>query len=239
MTELLVALILLLAAVVQGASGFGSGLVAMALLPLVVPLKSAIAVSAVLGIILNSMLAWRLRAHIDRAEVVPLAVAALVGIPFGVVFLHRVEPKLVMATLGAVLVLYSGWSLLARGRPEPVARGWAWLAGLVGGLIGGAFNTAGPPILVYATRQAWPRDVFRANLQTVFVVTGVSGLIGYAMTGMVTSYTLWLDLVGLPVLVVGGIAGQRIGDRVDQHAFRRAVLVALALMGLSYLSRLF
>lgn len=239
MVELLVAAVLFVAAVVQGLSGFGSGLVAMALLPLIIDVKSAIAVSAVIGVVLNGLLAWRLRSHIERSEVLPLAVSAVVGIPFGVAFLHRMDVRVVMATLGIVLVLYASWGLVSSAtEARPVSRRWAWVAGLFGGLLGGAFNTSGPPILLYATRQPWSRDAFRANLQAVFVATGIAGLVGYAWMGIVTRSTLTLDLIGLPALVLGGLLGQELGGRVNPAIFRRGVLVVLLLMGLGYVARM-
>lgn len=240
MTEGLVAVIFFLAAFVQGLSGFGSGLVSMALLPLFMGVQQAVAVSSVIGVMITVSFAIRLRAHTDRAEVAPMALAGLLGVPVGLWLLHSLDAGLVTGLLGAVLCTHASWSLLRGDRQgRTLARGWAVLAGALGGALSGAFNTSGPPVLVYATLRHWPRDVFRANLQTFFTVTGTLSLIGFATTGLITWQTLRLDAIALPAVVLGAWGGNRLSARVDPIAFRRGVLVALLAMGAYYIVRLF
>ena len=239
MIEGLVTAVFLLAAFVQGLSGFGSGLIAMALLPLFMSLQQAVAVSAVVGMLLNLTFAFQLRAHADYREVAPMALAGLLGVPMGLWLLHSVDSRLVTGLLGLVLCGHASWSLLRRGQASrPLGRRWALLAGGIGGALSGAFNTAGPPVLVYATLRDWPRDNFRANLQTFFSVTGTLSLIGFSLTGLVTAQTLRLDAFALPAVALGAWLGNRLCKRIDPLAFRRGVLVALLAMGGYYIVRL-
>ncbi len=212
----------------------------MALLPLFMDVREAVAISAVVGMVLNLGFTIRLWPHVNRREVLPMAVAAVVGVPLGLWFLHSVDTMLVTATLGLVLCCHAIWSLWRGGaEARRLKRGWAVLAGGLGGALSGAFNTAGPPVLVYATLRNWPRDVFRANLQAFFSVTGALSLAGFASTGLVTRQTLWIDLLVLPAVGAGAWVGHRLSARVDPVAFRRGVLVALLVMGGHYIVRLF
>jgi uncharacterized protein len=224
-------------ALVQGIAGFGGSLVAMALLPLVWEIRTAVGVSTVFGIVLTMFLAFQLRAHMQRAEIVPMVVAGAVGVPLGVSFLHGVEVRWVIATLGVILLVHAGWSLVGHKAGARVGRWAAPLAGFVGGMLSGAFSTAGPPALMYATARNWPRDTFRANLQAFFLSTSTFSLVGFVMTDVVTLDTMRINLTLLPALALGGWLGHRISGRIDQERFRRGVLVALLLMGCNYLFR--
>ena len=227
-----------LAGFVQGLSGFGSGMVAMALLPLVWPVDQAVAVAAVFGMGLNVAFSIHLRAHGDWREVVSLAVPAVAGVPIGLWFLHHADGRLATGALGAVLVVFAAWSLLHRAAVRPLGRIWAWLAGLAAGVLSGALNTAGPPTLIYATLRGWQRDAFRANMQLFFTAVGAFTVIGFAATGLITSATLQLNLMLALPLAVGAWLGNRLCSRVDQLTFRRGVLLALLAMGTWYLLRL-
>lgn len=239
MTLLVAGLVFLLAAFVQGLSGFGSGLVAMGLLPLFWDLEQAVAVSSVFGVMLNLSLAWKLRAHARPREVAPMVLAALAGVPVGLWFLHSVDPRLVKGALGLVLVSHAVFSL---SRPAAGAmttsRPVAALAGLVGGALSGAFNTSGPPVLVYATLRGWPPATFKANLQAYIGVTALTSMTGFALTGLITRETLQANLLLAPALIAGGVLGHRASRHIDQALFRRGVLVALLFMGAWYLSGL-
>ena len=226
-----------LSGLVQGIGGFGGSLVAMALLPLVWPVRTAVGVSAVFGIILTSALAVRLRGHIQWREVGPVIGAALIGVPVGVYFLHAVPESWVVGALGGILLLHGSWSLLSAGGSRHVGAWVAPIAGFAGGALSGAFSVAGPPILVYATSRGWDRDTFRASLQAIFLATSALSLVGFVATDVVTWDTAQTNVALLPALLVGGWLGNAVSHRVPPDKFRVGVLVALLLMGGNYLMR--
>jgi len=240
MVELLpVALIFLLSGAVQGFTGFGGGLVSMALLPLLWSVKASVAVVGIFSLALTSGLAWTWREHIDRKEVLPIASTAILGVPLGVWSLHRLNETLVIGVLGAVLVAHATWSLWGRApREEPsVSRKWGPLAGFLGGVLSGAFNTSGPPVIVYGAERGWVKDRFRATLQAYFLLTTVLSTVGYVSTGIITTESLKLNAMLLPALVLGAWAGQHGSKFVNPEAFRKLVLWALLGMGLFYTAR--
>lgn len=219
---------------VQGIGGFGGSLVAMALLPLVWDVRQAVGVSAVFGIVLTLALAVELRSKMQAAEIGPVVAAGAVGVPIGVYFLHALPEQAVVGALGCILLLHGAWNLFGGERKSAVGRWAAPIAGLFGGALSGAFSTAGPPILVYATARQWPKDTFRANLQAIFLSTSALSLIGFVATDVVTATTVKSNLVLLPALMLGGWLGNRLSGRVPQQRFRTGVLVALVLMGGKY-----
>ena len=82
-----------LAGIVQGTVGFGFGLVAMSTLPLWMDIKEAVPVVALLCLVVNATLTWRLRAHLSWSRIGPLLLGSLAGVP-AESFIRYAGPKL-------------------------------------------------------------------------------------------------------------------------------------------------
>lgn len=237
--DLLIGGIVLLAALTQGVIGFGFGLVAMSVLPRLLPLPSAVAFVAVYGVVVSALGFWRYRRGLRVREVVPMVLAAALALPLGVYGLSRLDPDLCTRVLGVVISLYALWSLLDRGeavRPSlPIRRIWAWPAGFSAGLLGGAFATGGPPVIAYATARRWSPAAFKGTLQCFFMCSTLMHLGLLAGHGILGPDTLARNLIYAPLIPVGAWVGAHYGDRLHPVLFRRIVLTALLLLGLSYL----
>ena len=81
MTILLVGLIVFLAAFTQSLSGFGSALVAMALMPAVIGIRLATPLVAVLILVLEIVLIIRYRQSLDVQAIWRVVLAAVIGTP--------------------------------------------------------------------------------------------------------------------------------------------------------------
>jgi uncharacterized membrane protein YfcA len=61
----------------------------------------------------------------------------------------------------------------------------------------------------------------------VFAGTSVLSLIGFAVAGHVNTQSIWIGLIGLPIVQLGWYAGNAIFSRIDPELFRKVVLAAL------------
>lgn len=225
-----------LAAFVQGAMGFGFGLVAMATLPLLLGVKATVPVVAGFGILLNILLLSQLRDALSGARIGPLILGGVVGTPIGVTFLKQADPALLLSVLGVMLVVFAAW-LGRKGAVADRPAGWGVLAGVISGMMGGAFNTGGPPVVAYTSSKPWtPREI-RATLQGFFFLQGSLQLTLFALNGMLTRDSLWTNAVLLPALAVGALAGDRLSDRLPPAQFRLLIRVGLAILGVVMLAR--
>lgn len=235
--------LLLVAGFTQGATGFGFGLVMMSVLPHVFDVREAVPLVSVFGLVMTVTMLWRYRAFVDPRRFLPVLAGVVVGTPIGVLYLRSIDPRVVTGTLGALLLVYGATSLVAEYRARDavpgvrIGRRWGPLAGLFGGLIGGAFNTGGPPIIVYATARGWEAGTFKANLQVLFLVNTTTQIVLFASWGMLTPEILRLDLIGMPALLAGMALGMWASTRLDARHFRRVVLALLVVFGIAYLVR--
>jgi hypothetical protein len=237
--ELAVAAIVLLAAFTQGAIGFGFGLVAMGILPLVVDELVAIPMVAVYSLLVAGMIAWRERHFLSWRRLAPPLVGVLLGVPVGLLFLAQADPKYIRLALGVFLVLYCLWSLLVslRAGQRAVEDGWGYVAGLASGVLGGAFNTGGPPLVVYATLKNWDKDAATSTLQVLFAITSVIAIGGHIAADRMTEDVVRIILILLPVVGLGVWLGGRVYNRIDQATFRKGMLALLFVAGLVFINK--
>ena len=184
---LLVAGSFFLAIFVQSLVGFGSALIAMPLLISILGLKVAVPLFAVVALIFESILVFYYRASLSPEVVLKLGIPAAVGIPLGVVGLRAVNEALLLGILGLVVIGYALYSLLNLRFPELRSSYWAYGSGFIGGLLGGAYNTSGPPVILYADSQRWPAAEFKGNLQGFFIINGIVAVLSHGLAQNLTS----------------------------------------------------
>jgi uncharacterized membrane protein YfcA len=234
------AAIVLFAGFVQGATGFGFGLVVMAVFPLLLSVPFAVPLVGVLGFVLNPVVLWRYRGALERSKLWPLALGGAVGTPIGIAVLRSTDPTLLRTLLGVILCAYALHGLLGRDRGVGArAPGGLWgvAAGAAGGMLSGAFNTGGPPAIVYAHLCGWTQQIFKATLQAFFLITTGFQVTLFASLGMITRRHLELDALLLGPMLLGVWIGIRASDRLDRERFRNLVLVALLVMGAVFVVR--
>jgi uncharacterized membrane protein YfcA len=223
------------AAFVTGLAGFAFGIVAASVwLHFLTPAQAAALIVA-FGLIVQGAAVWKLRRSIKWARLMPFLVGGAIGVPIGGEVLRWASPASLRIGVGAILVLFSLYSLL---RPKLASAAGAGRTadgaiGVVNGMIGGATGLAGIVAVIWCSARGWPpaeqRAVFQPSGVAVFLMTAL----WLGGTGMIRPDTGWLFLIGLPALALGTWAGLKAFGHLDEAAFRRVVLLLLLVSGLS------
>ena len=227
----IVVAILFVSTFIRSALGFGDALVAMPLLAMAVgvttatPIVAFAASTIAITILLKD---WR---EVDVRSTWRLVVSSLVGIPFGLVLLKFAPEFWVKIVLGVFLILYGIYNLLAPRLPTIENQRWSYLFGFVAGVLGGAYNANGPPVVIYGTLRRWPPEKFRATLQGCFVLTGLMIVAGHGIAELWTPLVLKLYLVALPAILVAVYLGEKLNRRIPREKFSRLVYVFLVVIG--------
>jgi uncharacterized membrane protein YfcA len=245
MVEGWVCVILFLATLTHGLSGFGLALVAVPLLQLVVSLRVATPlISLVSGMTVVAM-ALRYRQNLEWGSLLRLAGGATVTIPLGVWAAARWDERWIALILGILLVLYALYGLLGLRLPELVSPHWAWLFGGVSGFLSGMANkglrpanaNGGPPAIIYANCRRWEPERFKGNLQGLFLSNLGTIMLSHTLQGNYTPQVWRLLGLGLPAIVMGFVTGLRLSRWINPVQFRRLVLMSLVGIGLMLLWR--
>ncbi len=215
--------------------GFGMALVAMPLLVTVWGIQTASPAFALLGLTATFINAVRLRGSVTRRDLIYLLIPALIGVPIGVWILNDVNPEIVTRVLGVLLIAYALYSLTGLRLPPVTSQGWAHVFGFSAGILTGAYNAGGPPVVVYGSACAWSPDRFKANMQTFFFLMGVVVVVSHAISRNLTPEVWQIALFALPGLLLGNFAGVRLGRFCPPDLFRKLVLILLIVLGVQLL----
>lgn len=221
-----------LGAFTQSLTGFGVALIAMAILPSLWGLPIATPLVALTGIVLETALLIRYRQSLQMRSIWRLVVASVVAIPFGIYILRQLDERIALFVLGLVIFGYALYALIGFRLPELHHPLWAWLTGLASGMLGGAYNTAGPPIVIYGNCRKWSPQEFRSNLSGFFIVNSVMVVSTHFLSGNITSEVLSVFWWMLPALALGFLAGQSLDRWLNPDVFRKIVLVVLIVLGI-------
>jgi uncharacterized membrane protein YfcA len=217
--------------------GFGAALVAMPLLTLAVGVQVASPLMALIGCLLSLVILMNSWREVDWKGMWQLSLASAVGVPVGLLFLREAYGSAVKAGLGLIVIVFALYRLF---NPKLVAVTHSWLvyvAGFVAGVLGGAYNTAGPPVVVYGSLARWSADRFRATLQGYFLLVGLLILTGHGLAGSLT-WRVWQFFgFSLPVVALGSLAGWYLGRLIPQERFRRYMYVLLLILGITLVAK--
>jgi uncharacterized protein len=225
------AAILAAAYLVRGTAGFGSGLVAVPLLNLMLPLSVVVPVVVLLDYIAALSQGLGNRNNIRWKEILPLIPFSLIGVVIALFFLTRGEALLLSKALGGFVILFALYTLSGYKPKTGVARGWVVLAGISGGMIGTLFATPSPFYATYFNARNLGKEAFRATFATTILMDGAGRLAGYTTSGILTPELLTLAAIALPIMGVFLYIGGHIHTRLTQTAFQRAISVLLMVSG--------
>jgi uncharacterized membrane protein YfcA len=237
--EVLVVSILVLAAFVRGAFGFADALVGMPLLVLLLPTPAASAIMALTSLIMALTilcLEWR---QVEVRASGMLVVTGMVGVPLGIWLAMQIDERYVKGFLGTVLVAFSLWSLRTRNPFILKSDRAAPVFGLVAGVLGGAYNTAGPPLVIFATLRQWSPLRLRAFMQVYSVFGSIWLILMHLGAGNITAQTGSTLITAAPIVIIATLTGRRLTARLATQGFVRAIFVLLTLMGLGLIASSF
>lgn len=196
-------IIFLIGAATRYIFGFGEALVTTPLLLLIAfNSNDAVALIGILGLGLAAPAVVKNYRYIDLKLIIKLVSGAIIGVPFGLIFLKLGNTLMLKYLVGIFLIIYGILNLIKlRPRQKSRFKIPVFVAGLFSGFMGGAINTHGAPIAIYGQLAKWPTQYLRANLQTYFGIIGLVIVLGQGLSG------LWNFRVGLDlILLLPGVA---------------------------------
>lgn len=222
----------ILSGAVRGFSGFGSALIyvplASALYGPQVGAATFLLTDFVTGIVF-SLGVWR---QAVWREVIPLAVTAVIAAQFGTLILQYADPMWLRWTMTAlvlviVVVLSTGWRY--HGRPMLIV---TLLVGLAAGLLGGAVQISGPPVVLFWLSSMASAAVVRANFVVFFAIMAAALIVTYLWAGLLTPEVIALGAIAGPLHILAMFAGAKLFHFASEITYRRVAYVIITLAAL-------
>ena len=223
-----------LAGAVKGVTGMGLPTVAMGLLGALMAPVLAAALLIVPSFVTN---VWQLFAGPAFTALSRRLWLMMLGIVIGTLtgssVMADANARWTTAGLGAVLIVYPGFTLLVKQLSVPKRFEW-WLSpsvGLMTGAITGVTGVFVIPAVPYLQALALSRDELVQSLGLSFTISTIALAAGLARSGAFQIENVTMSSLAVAPALVGMWLGQTIRRSINPQAFRRRFLICLSLLG--------
>lgn len=230
--------VVLVAYLIRGMSGFGSGLLAVPVLAMAYPLTTIVPVVLTLDFIASFILGGSSRKEANWDEIKLLVPFGLVGAMMGVFALMRFPPAPVLLALG-VFVLYFGMRNVLGVKPEGlISTAWAVPAGLVGSGTGALFGTSAPPYIIYLTHRLVDKAAVRATFSCLFIIDGGFRLALLVAAGLLLKQEVQLAILWSMLPMMAGLyLGNKLHIGISTQTMFKIIGVMLVVNGITLIAK--
>lgn len=199
------AAILLVAYFIRGIAGFGSGLIAVPLLALFLPLKFVVPLALLLDFTASLVIGGLHFKQVKWGEIGVLIPFGIVGVVLGTHLLVNLPTGAMLGALAMFVFIFAVRSVLNIRGDKPVSRGWAVPSALTGGTVGALFGTGGPPYVIYLTHRIHDKSDLRATFSALFFFDGLSRIVSFLVAGLLLSAKVWIAYFAALPLMLGAL----------------------------------
>jgi uncharacterized membrane protein YfcA len=220
------ALITLIAAVVNGALGYGFSSITVPLALLFLTNRVLNPALVLVEVVLNGYVLWVNRDALGavRRRMLPIVAGLVPGVVIGTLIVARVQPD--WLKLGTFTLLLPLILLQAAGYRRPIQseRSIGFPFGTGVGLLYSLTTISGPPLALMLNNQGFAKREFRAALGFVRLAEATFTAMAYAYAGLFTRASLGLTPTIVPSLLIGVPVGAWLIRRIDAETFRRVCM---------------
>lgn len=243
MKEILFYLVILLANIIQGITGFAGTILAMPFSIMLVGYDTAKPILNVLGILSGIYVFIGNKKYVNWKEFAKIVAVMSVGIIAGI-FLKGYIPgeKTLFMILGALVIFLAVEGLIkfviAQKKKDKQTREVSKLSNvllILAGLVHGVFVCGGPILIGYLSKRIEDKRTFRATISTVWIFLNSMILVSDIYIGMWNLEVARQQLISIPFLFAGMFIGSKLYKIMSQKAFLILTYVLLFISGISLL----
>ena len=215
--------ITLLAAIVNGALGYGFSSITVPVALLFLANRVLNPALVLIEVVLNAYVLWVNREAFGRVwrRVMPVIVGLVPGVILGTAIVAQVNPAWLRFVTFLVLLPLILFQAAGYRRPIKSERS-AWL--VFGGGLGVLYSVttiSGPPLAIMLNNQGFAKKDFRAALGVIRLAESSMTAVAYAYVGLFTMTSLSLIPWIVPSIIVGVPIGAFIIQHMSSETFRR------------------
>lgn len=223
-TELI--LITTVAAIVNGALGYGFSSITVPLALLFLTNRVLNPALVPIEVVLNAYVLWVNRKGLAavRSRLLPVAIGLAPGVALGTLIVAQVRPEwLKFGTFALLLPLIL---VQAAGYRRPIRdeRRFGYPFGAGVGVLYSVTTISGPPLAVFLNNQGLAKQEFRAGLGFIRLAESSFTAVAYFYAGLYSRESFALVPYILPGLVVGVPLGAWLIRHIDPETFRRVCM---------------
>ena len=162
---------------------------------------------------------------------------ACIGVVVGWALMHRLDEAIYKPLIGVIILTLTALQLVRMRRPEwfadvPHSPWFAWTMGLLAGVTTMLANAAGPIMALYFLSVALPKFEFVGTSAWYFFIVNSFKVPFSVSLGLIHGDTLLLNVILIPCVALGLLAGRWLVKRIPQKLFDGLLLTFAAVAAL-------
>jgi uncharacterized protein len=227
----------------------GAGILPVAMFAAVLPARMSTGVLLVVLIVADIFAVVLYRAHADWAILRRLVPSVMVGVVLGSVLLSILDDDTLRRGIGILLVILvlvsvRNWIAVRLRKADSVissvprvSRARAWLYGSMAGSATMAANSAGPIMSLYFLASGLSMRALLGTSAWFYFVINLVKLPFSIGLGLVTPAGVLISLSVIPAIIVGGLVGRVIIQRINVHVFESLLMAVTFIAGVLLIVR--
>ncbi len=218
-------LIVSVASLIKGVTGFGFALVALPPLLIWYPPVEIIPVLLVCNLISSTIIVLQKKEKgLVKREYISLIVWGGIFSFAGAAVLKYIPEEMMIRTITVVFIILTLLTIFSFKKVVSISKLTYKISGAVIGFLTGAISVSGPPLALLLNLTKVSNREFREIFSWFNIVTSVIAIAGYLSMGLLTHESLKMLLMFFPILYVGSFIGKRLNSFIPSNIFRSATL---------------
>ncbi len=230
-----------LGAFTQGFTGLGFGIVILAGIVFTPwDFERSTVIVNLLVLALHGSVIWssRKEARIQWRLVGMILIGLGVGVPLGYWFILVSGTQPVFQLVFGISLTGFAANELIKPRIKAMPQAFGLPAGVLGGFLGGAFTTSGPPIAIFLYSQHKDPALLKSTLQLIFMIATIWRLFNIILFGPgITLPIIKISLICLLIVLLFAFIGHRASLKVSSKTFLKTVYLLIATAGIANIVR--
>lgn len=235
MVELLFFISAFIAEVIGTIAGFGSSTIFLPLALFFVDFKTALVLVAFFHISGNLGRITFFRHGLDKKLILIFGVPSVILTILGALLVNYTPQDVLKLVLGLFLLIFSIASIVKPNFKFKSSRKNAIVGGCLSGFLAGLIGTGGALRGAFLTAFNLKKEIYIATAAAIALAVDITRIPIYFGSGFLESrFYVYLPLLFI-IAIAGSYTGKKIVYRIPQSAFRRFVLVTIAIISLKFI----
>ena len=226
-------LIAFAAGLLQAITGFGGGIMIMTVLPSLVSMNLAPAISGAICAPLSWSIAWKYRKFASLKTSCFPCVVYMIASSIAIGISTRVDMNCLKSVFGLSLALMGVYFMFFSEKAK-VSRNYltAFVCSAASGILGGFFGIGGPFLVLYFLAVTHNKEEYLGSINLLFAIATLHQLLARVYAGILTLGLVPLILAGSCSVLLGRFLGSRIVERMDAGKMKTVIYLFLILSGI-------
>ena len=233
MNYLFIALIACAGGFLQAITGFGAGIVIMIVLPNILSMNLAPAVSGAICAPLTWVMSWRYHKEANLRKIIFPSICYIICSTIAIRISKVIDMNGLKPVFGVFLIVLAVYFMFFANKVKikgtPIA---AVVCGGISGFLGGFFGIGGPLMTLYFLAVTETKEEYLGSINATFAITSTYQLLLRIVSGVLTISAGPFVAAGIAGILIGRIFGTKVVDKLNGPQMKKAIYIFLAFAGI-------